>query len=68
MTRVGVPRVWQYGHTMMWWDRIAGTYKYPHEVRTFNKSLATKVQGGSWYQTAEAPELQVHAERKEKDG
>ena len=52
---------------MMWWDRIAGTYKYPHEVRTFNKSLDTKVQGGSWY-VAEAPELQAHAELKEKDG
>lgn len=44
--------VYNYGHTMMWWDLLAGTYKYPHEVRNFNPSLEKKVQGGSDYQHA----------------
>ena len=29
--------VYNYGHTMMWWDRLAGTYKSPDDVRSFNK-------------------------------
>ena len=44
----------QYGHTMMWWDRLAGTYKSPEDVRLFNHSRDAKVQGGSWYAVPEA--------------
>jgi hypothetical protein len=40
---------YNYGHTMMWWDRLAGTYKHPRDVRNFNASLEGKVQGGSDY-------------------
>ena len=32
---------------MMWWDRLAGTYKAPESVRHFNHSLETNVQGSS---------------------
>ena len=39
--------MFNYGHTMMWWDRLAGTYKHPSTVNTFNKSLKGRVQGGS---------------------
>ena len=39
--------VYNYGHTMMWWDRFAGTYKSPDSVRQFNTSSETHVQGGS---------------------
>ena len=42
-----------YGHTMMWWDRIAGTYKYPETVRTFNRSKERFVLGGSDYKVEE---------------
>ena len=28
-----------YGHTMMWWDWIAGTYKAPEKVGVFNKGV-----------------------------
>ena len=41
---------------MMWWDRLVGTYKYPEEVRQFNKSLEKTVLGGSNYAIKEAPE------------
>jgi lathosterol oxidase len=27
-----------YGHTFMWWDILAGTYKSPHDVTAFTKS------------------------------
>merc|ERR1719453_1266385 len=39
--------VYNYGHTMMWWDMLVGTYKRPEEVRNFNdlKTLEAKVQG-----------------------
>lgn len=30
---------YNFGHTMMWWDRLAGTYKCPSTVRAFNKSV-----------------------------
>ena len=39
--------IYNYGHTMMWWDLLAGTYKRPETVSTFNKSSETQVQGGS---------------------
>ena len=45
--------VYNYGHTMMWWDRIAGTYKYPETVRTFNRSKERFVLGGSDYKVEE---------------
>ena len=38
---------------MMWWDRIAGTYKYPETVRTFNRSKERFVLGGSDYKVEE---------------
>ena len=43
--------VYNYGHTMMWWDRLVGTYKSPDEVSPghFNHSRETQVQGGSSY-------------------
>lgn len=41
--------IFNYGHTMTWWDRLAGTYKHPEEVRHFNKSRATMKLGGSNY-------------------
>ncbi len=31
--------VYNYGHTMMWWDRLYGTYLSPADVRTFNKGV-----------------------------
>lgn len=45
--------VYNYGHTMMWWDRLAGTYKHPERVHTFDKSGATRVQGSSDWSPAE---------------
>jgi len=48
--------VYNYGHTMMWWDRLLGTYKAPELVRTFNASLETVVQGGSEWPRGEAAE------------
>ena len=30
--------IYNYGHTMMWWDRLAGTYRKPELIRQFNKS------------------------------
>jgi hypothetical protein len=45
--------VLQYGHTMMWWDWLAGTYKMPEDVRQFNKSHKMQVLGGSDYDPAE---------------
>ena len=46
--------VYNYGHTMMWWDWIAGTYKRPEDVKNFDFSGAKKVRGGSSYElTAE---------------
>ena len=61
--------VYNYGHTMMWWDRLAGTYKYPEQVRHFNKSDATKVQGGSMFEgpaEAEGDERQAAATSRDK--
>jgi sterol desaturase/sphingolipid hydroxylase (fatty acid hydroxylase superfamily) len=40
---------------MMWWDRLVGTYKYPEDVRQFNSSLETKVQGSSNYALPDEP-------------
>ena len=49
--------IYNYGHTMMWWDRIAGTYKHPDRVRHFNdKALPPVVQGGSNYQVPQVVE------------
>lgn len=31
--------VYNYGHTMMWWDWAFGTYKAPEDVRSFNKGV-----------------------------
>lgn len=46
--------VYNYGHTMMWWDRLAGTYKHPDLVKQFDTSGVAKVLGGSDYElTAE---------------
>eukprot|EP00051_Salpingoeca_urceolata_P028256 m.485884 g.485884 ORF g.485884 m.485884 type:complete len:274 (+) comp24055_c0_seq1:401-1222(+) len=28
-----------YGHLFTWWDRVAGTYKSPHDVRQFTKAV-----------------------------
>jgi sterol desaturase/sphingolipid hydroxylase (fatty acid hydroxylase superfamily) len=42
--------IWNYGHTMMWWDRLLGTYKPPSEVRTFNHESEKEVLGGSNYE------------------
>ena len=36
--------IYNYGHTMMWWDRLAGTYKAPDSVKNFDLSGAGKVQ------------------------
>jgi len=44
--------VYNYGHTMMWWDWLAGTYKQPESVRQFNTDAEAKVQGGSNYSPA----------------
>lgn len=44
--------VYNYGHTMMWWDRLLGTYKAPELVATFNTSGEAVVQGGSEYDGA----------------
>ena len=41
--------VYNYGHTMMWWDRLAGTYKHPEDVRQFDTSGVSKVLGSSNY-------------------
>jgi len=41
--------LYNYGHTMMWWDRLLGTYKHPDMVRNFNNDQRTNVQGGSNY-------------------
>jgi len=48
--------IYNYGHTMMWWDRLAGTYKPPEVVRNFNRSTDRKVQGGSKYYYTVEPE------------
>jgi len=32
---------------MMWWDRLAGTYKAPESLRHFNHNPETNVQGSS---------------------
>ena len=46
--------IYNYGHTMMWWDRLAGTYKPPESVKTFDTSGEAKVLGSSLYElTAE---------------
>eukprot|EP00667_Euglena_gracilis_P011788 EG_transcript_12061 len=31
--------VYNYGHLFLYWDRVAGTYKSPADVRTFNKNV-----------------------------
>merc|ERR1719387_938994 len=41
--------VYNYGHTMMWWDRLAGTYKRPEDVKQFDTSGVSKVLGSSNY-------------------
>lgn len=41
--------VYNFGHTMMWWDKLLGTYKAPESVRSFNHSLEKAVLGGSKY-------------------
>merc|ERR1712127_241260 len=46
--------IYNYGHTMMWWDRLAGTYKAPESVKNFDLSGEAKVLGSSLYElTAE---------------
>jgi len=46
--------IYNYGHTMMWWDRLAGTYKPPELVKNFDLSGEAKVRGSSLYElTAE---------------
>ena len=35
--------IYNYGHTMMWWDRLAGTYKSPERVKNFDLSGEGKV-------------------------
>merc|ERR1719163_1357408 len=45
--------IYNYGHTMMWWDRLAGTYRKPETVRTFNRSKERFVLGGSDYKVEE---------------
>lgn len=48
--------VFNYGHTMMWWDRLAGTYKSPKSVRAFtDESTAAILQGGSNYAVDSPP-------------
>ena len=42
--------IYNYGHTMMWWDRLAGTYKSPERVKNFDLSGEGKVRGGSMYE------------------
>jgi len=39
--------MYNYGHTMMWWDRLMGTYKHPDSIRAFNNDGQAFVQGGS---------------------
>ena len=46
-----------YGHTMMWWDRIAGTYKAPELIKTFNHDPVGVRSAGSDYQPAAADKL-----------
>mmetsp|Transcript_13536 Transcript_13536/g.34740 ORF Transcript_13536/g.34740 Transcript_13536/m.34740 type:complete len:120 (+) Transcript_13536:114-473(+) len=42
--------VHNYGHTMMWWDWLAGTYKAPEMVRHFtDPKQPAEVLGGSNY-------------------
>ena len=49
--------IYNYGHTMMWWDRLAGTYKAPESVKNFDLSGEAKVRGSSLYElTAEETE------------
>ena len=54
--------IYNYGHTMMWWDRLAGTYRSPSQIRAFNKSLATEVLGGSNYTAASSAETDSDGE------
>jgi len=54
--------IYNYGHTMMWWDRLAGTYRAPELIRQFNKSADAFVQGGSMYALASSD-----AERRKQD-
>lgn len=49
--------IYNYGHTMMWWDWAMGTYKRPEDVKTFNHARLSKVLGGSDYELT-AEELQ----------
>jgi len=41
--------IYNYGHTMMWWDRLLGTYRHPDAVRVFNKSGEAELLGGTDY-------------------
>mmetsp|Transcript_26793 Transcript_26793/g.52041 ORF Transcript_26793/g.52041 Transcript_26793/m.52041 type:complete len:138 (+) Transcript_26793:1-414(+) len=31
--------IYNYGHILMWWDRLLGTYKAPSDVGQFNKGV-----------------------------
>ena len=50
LPRCSCDQIYNYGHTMMWWDWLAGTYKAPATIRAFNKSADTEILGGSNYQ------------------
>ena len=54
--------IYNYGHTMMWWDQLAGTYREPELIRQFNKSDETTVQGSSdWAPPPPPPPVQIFA-------
>jgi len=53
---------------MMWWDRLAGTYKRPELVRTFtDPAMVPKVQGGSNFGATEAEREATPAETKKSE-
>lgn len=56
--------IFNYGHTMTWWDRLAGTYMHPEKMRSYNNSTQAVIQGGSNYSGAVG--VQVESDLKMK--